>query len=72
MEEKIPVSVTEEKRLAGLVADRLNDWLIDNHYDFLHEVCNDVVMEEHPNLSEDELWEILPEVFERVIPFTSN
>lgn len=65
------VNQTEIKRLAALAADRLNDWLIDNHYDLIHEICNDIVVEEYPNLEEDEFWEVVPEVFDRITPFTS-
>jgi hypothetical protein len=62
---------TELKRMAALAADKLNDWLVDNHYDLIHEVCDDVVMAEYPNLSEEDYWETVPEVFDRLIPFTS-
>ncbi len=62
---------TELKRMAALVADKLNDWLLDNHYDLIHEVCDEVVYAEHPGLSEEEYWEAIPEVFDRLIPFTS-
>jgi hypothetical protein len=71
MTETTPINETEQKRLAALVADKLNDWLVDNHYDLIHEVCNDVVVEEYPDLGEDELWEMIPEVFDRLVPFTS-
>ena len=70
-ETKAVVNQTEIKRLAALAVDRLNDWLIDNHYDLIHEICTDIVVEEHPNLEEDECWEVVPEVFDRISPFTS-
>lgn len=57
--------------MAALVADKLNDWLLDNHYDLIHDVCDEVVTTEYPNLSEEEYWETVHEVFDRLIPFTS-
>lgn len=71
METKAVLNETEMKRLAGLVADKLNEWLLDNHYDLIHEACNDVVVEEYPNLEEEEFWEVVPEIFDRIVPFTS-
>jgi len=71
METKAVLNETEMKRIAGLAVDRLNDWLIDNHYDLLHEVCNDVLIEEYPNLDEEEYWDVAPEIFYRIVPFTS-
>lgn len=62
---------TEKKRLAGLVADKLNDWLLDNHFDLIHDVCDEVVVAEHPNLEEEENWELVSDVFDRIVPFTS-
>lgn len=62
---------TEKKRLAGLVVDKLNDWLLDNHYDLIHQVCDEVVVAEYPNLEEEEYWELVPDVFDRIVPFTS-
>lgn len=70
-EKTIPINETEMKRLASLVADKLNEWLLDNHYDLIHEACNDVVVEEYPNLEEEEFWEVVPEIFDRIVPFTS-
>jgi hypothetical protein len=71
METKAVLNETEMKRLAGLVADKLNEWLLDNHYDLIHDVCNDVVVEEYPDLEEEEFWEVVPEIFDRSVPFTS-
>lgn len=62
---------TEKKRLAGLVADKLNDWLLDNHFDLIHDVCDEVVVAEYPNLEEEENWELVSDVFDRIVPFTS-
>jgi hypothetical protein len=71
MTETTPINETEQKRLAGLIADRLNDWLFDDCIDLIHEACNDIVVENYPDLNEDELWEMIPEVFDRLVPFTS-
>jgi hypothetical protein len=70
-ETKAVLNETEMKRLAGLVADKLNEWLLDNHYDLIHDVCNDVVLEEYPNLEEEDFWEVVPDIFDRIVPFTS-
>lgn len=70
-EQTTSIDETELKRLASLIADRLNDWLLDNHYDLIHEVCDEVVVAEYPNLDEEDYWELLPEVFDRIVPFTS-
>ncbi len=70
-ETKAVLNETEMKRLAGLVADKLNEWLLDNHYDLIHEACNDVVVEEYPNLEEEEFWDVVPEIFDRIVLFTS-
>lgn len=70
-EQTATINETEQKRLAGLVADKLNDWLLDNHYDLIHEVCSDVVVDEYPNLDEEEYWEVIPDIFDRIVPFTS-
>lgn len=69
--ETTPINETELKRLAGLAADRLNDWLLDNYTDLIHEACSDIAVENYPELGEDELWEMIPEIFDRLIPFTS-
>ena len=60
----------DEQRLARLVAARINDWLYEEQLDMLHDICYELVQAEHPELPEDELWELLPEVFDRISPFT--
>lgn len=62
-----PVSRT---RLARLAAKQINDWLYNDQLDRLHDICHEVVTSEHPDLDPEDLWEILPEVFDRLRPFT--
>lgn len=59
-----------EDRLAALVAKRINDWLYDEQLDHLHDICHEVVTSEHPDLDPDDLWDLLPEVFASLRPFT--
>ena len=40
--------------------------------DNLHDICYEIVREEHPELEDDELWDVLPEVFDRLNPFTAS
>jgi hypothetical protein len=49
--------------LAKKTTVAIMNWLYDYHYDDLHEICHSVVVDEHPELDEEELWEILPDVF---------
>jgi len=58
------------ERLARLAASRINDWLYEQQLDELHEICHDLVVAEHPDLEPDDLWDLLPEVFDRLRPFT--
>lgn len=62
-----PVNQT---RLARLVARRVNDWLYEEQLDALHDICHEVVASEHPDLDPDELWDVIPDVFDRLRPFT--
>ncbi|MBM4056824.1 MAG: hypothetical protein FJ275_01135 [Planctomycetes bacterium] len=59
-----------QDRLAALAAKRINDWLYEEQLDALHDICHDVVTAEHPDLDPDDLWDLLPEVFDRLSPFT--
>ena len=61
-----------QPKLATLVATAINEWLWDNHYDELHEICYGVVRTELPDVDEDELWEVLPDIFDRLRPFTAS
>jgi hypothetical protein len=62
--------IVSQTRLARLAAKRINDWLYDEQLDRLHDICHEVVTSEHPNLDPDALWDVLPEVFDRLRPFT--
>lgn len=53
-----------KKDLAKKTSAAILDWLYEYHYDDLHEICHSVVRGEHPEIDEDELWEILPDVFD--------
>ena len=68
---KTTVSINQPK-VATLVAAAINEWLWDNHYDELHEICYEVVRTELPDVDEDELWEVLPDIFDRLRPFTAS
>ena len=62
--------IVSQTRLARLAAKRINDWLYEEQLDALHDICHEVVTSEHPNLDPDALWDLLPEVFDRLRPFT--
>lgn len=62
----------DQARLARLTAAKINDWLYEEQLDALHDICYELVQAEHPELPEDELWELLPDVFERINPFTAS
>ena len=68
---KTTVSINQSK-IATLVAAAINEWLWDNHYDELHEICYEVVRAELPDVDEDELWEVMPDIFDRLRPFTAS
>jgi hypothetical protein len=67
----VPASINQPK-LAILVATAVNEWLWDTHLDELHEICYEVVKSELPDVEEDELWEVLPDIFDRLRPFTAG
>ena len=67
----VPASINQPK-LATLVATAVNEWLWDEHLDELHEICYEVVKSELPDVEEDELWEVLPDIFDRLRPFTAG
>ena len=61
-----------QPKVATLVAAAINEWLWDKHYDELPEICYEVVRTELPEIDEDELWEVLPDIFDRLRPFTAS
>ena len=62
----------ETVRVASLAARHINDWLYGEMTDNLHDICYEIIREEHPELEDDELWDVLPEVFDRLNPFTAS
>lgn len=70
MQTETPIKPINQTRLARIVVKRVNDWLYEEQLDMLHDICHEVVASEHPNLGPDELWDLIPEVFDRLRPFT--
>lgn len=52
--------------LAKKATTAIIDWLYEYHQDDLHEICHSVVANEYPKLDEEELWEVLPDVFDAI------